>query len=211
MPSSTASVQVRAWDAGGGATFEAAFAAGNKTGQSKDLSVVTGGFGLPPSAPATLVGLESFALTLPATFPVPGDKLWEFNAGFGLSISPAIGADGTIYFGTGAEQQVSGKLYALNPDGTTKWTIDLAVQPISTAPAIGPDGTIYVGSEHGRLFAFEDEGTNGYIKWPPFTNSSSKPIYSSPAIGTDGTVYFAATPDRPYDPGASVTCRRSRC
>jgi outer membrane protein assembly factor BamB len=37
----------------------------------------------------------------------------------------------------------AGYLYAINPDGTPKWRLDLPMLPSSTAPAVAPDGTIY--------------------------------------------------------------------
>jgi len=62
-PGATASVQIKAWAASAGATYEAALAASGATGQSTILSVVTGGAGSPPSLPANLAGLTSFAVT----------------------------------------------------------------------------------------------------------------------------------------------------
>ena len=40
-----------------------------------------------------------------------GDKLWEFKTGGGVLSSPAIGSDGTVYFGS-----VDNKLYAIKTD-----------------------------------------------------------------------------------------------
>jgi hypothetical protein len=47
---------------------------------------------------------------------VPYQK-WSFTTGDGVASSPAIGADGTIYVGSG-----DSNLYALNPDGSQKWS-----------------------------------------------------------------------------------------
>ncbi|MGB3478299.1 MAG: Ig-like domain-containing protein, partial [bacterium] len=54
--------------------------------------------------------------------------------------SPAIGTDGTIYIGSD-----DNALYAINPDGTTKWRYSTG-NYVFSSPAIGADGTIYVGS-----------------------------------------------------------------
>jgi len=63
-PGGTASVQIRAWAASAGATYEAALASGSGFGTSTPiLSVVTGGAGSPPSLPTDLAGLSSFAIT----------------------------------------------------------------------------------------------------------------------------------------------------
>ena len=40
-----------------------------------------------------------------------GVKLWEFETGFEMDSSPAIGSDGTIYVGSG-----DNKLYAIKTD-----------------------------------------------------------------------------------------------
>jgi outer membrane protein assembly factor BamB len=40
------------------------------------------------------------------------------------------------------------KLYAINPDGSQKWSFTTGDIAIWSSPAIGADGTIYVGS-HG--------------------------------------------------------------
>jgi hypothetical protein len=59
---SQAFVQIRAWDAATGSTYEAALAAGGATGFSSTLTVTTGNAGSPPSLPADLVGLQGFSL-----------------------------------------------------------------------------------------------------------------------------------------------------
>ena len=61
--------------------------------------------------------------------------------------SPAIGADGTVYVGSH-----DSNLYALNPDGTEKWSFT-AGKAVSSSPAIGADGTIYVGSHDNNFYA----------------------------------------------------------
>ena len=45
-----------------------------------------------------------------------GELRWEFNTDGANHRSPAIGADGTIYFGSNDK-----KVCALNPNGTKKW------------------------------------------------------------------------------------------
>ncbi|MBB6672915.1 S-layer homology domain-containing protein [Cohnella nanjingensis] len=112
-----------------------------------------------------------------------GEKLWEFPMGVLKKIwipdlSPAIGADGTIYAG-GAD---SGNLYALQPDGSQKWNYHAEGVTMSP-PSVGGDGTIYAGTTNGLLYAFKP---NGGVKW---TFSTSNPIYEHPVIGADGTIY----------------------
>jgi outer membrane protein assembly factor BamB len=119
----------------------------------------------------------------------PGTLKWKFATGSSfLGSSPAVGADGTIYIGS-----EGGNLYAVNPNGTEKWTF--ATWPIDfSSPAIGADGTIYVGSENGFLYAVKPTGTEKWV----FSTGGGSVADSSPAIGTDGTIYidaFAVNPN----------------
>jgi outer membrane protein assembly factor BamB len=41
---------------------------------------------------------------------------------------------------------VMSNLYALNPDGSQKWSFTTG-HDVDSSPAIGTDGTIYVGSD----------------------------------------------------------------
>ncbi|MEO0150874.1 MAG: PQQ-binding-like beta-propeller repeat protein [candidate division WOR-3 bacterium] len=61
---------------------------------------------------------------------------------------------GTYYIGSGS------KLYAINSDGTLKWTFTTG-STVKSSPAIGPDGTVYVGSLDGLLYAIN-------TPWPMF-------------------------------------------
>ena len=54
--------QVRAWEASGGASFEAALAAGALVGTSANFLQATGGAGAPPTLPANMVNFTAFSL-----------------------------------------------------------------------------------------------------------------------------------------------------
>ena len=105
-----------------------------------------------------------------------------------LYSSPAIGADGTVYFNTDF-----GQLVALNPtNGLLKWvTSQLSVSFASSPPAIGSDGTIYWGSKN-YFFAIDPNApvTNEVIgyKWT-YQAPSQESFLLGPVIGSDGTVY----------------------
>ncbi|MBL7183088.1 MAG: PQQ-like beta-propeller repeat protein [Anaerolineae bacterium] len=85
---------------------------------------------------------------------IPGLK-WSYAMGGGVG-SPSIGSDGTIYAGSG-----DGKLYAINPNGTLRWSFATGGR-ISSCPAIASDGTIYTGSWDSKLYAINP---NGSLKW----------------------------------------------
>jgi outer membrane protein assembly factor BamB len=102
---------------------------------------------------------------------------------------PLIGADGTLYFGT---CQGPGTFYAINPDGTTKWTLQPTEEAsFETTAVLAEDGTLYVGmyfteTNEGRLYALDS--ADGSVQW---TFDVPSAVYVSPKIGADGTIYFA--------------------
>lgn len=61
-PGAKGVVQIRAWAAAAGLTYEAAVAAGGKHGASPSLTITVGNLGTPPTLPAQLIGLQSFKL-----------------------------------------------------------------------------------------------------------------------------------------------------
>jgi outer membrane protein assembly factor BamB len=109
-----------------------------------------------------------------------GRKIWDFVTQGNIASSPAIGSDGTIYFGSDDK-----KLYALFPNGTKKWEYS-AGNDVTSSPAIGSDGIIYVGSNDWKLYALYPNGTK---KWEFATGFY---VRSSPTIGLDGIIYFGS-------------------
>lgn len=107
-----------------------------------------------------------------------------------ITSSPAIAADGTIYFGG---------LHAVNPNGSTKWSLNISVG--QSSPAIAKDGTIYIGSKDGKLYAVKADGTQ---KW---AYTIGAPIVSSPAIADDGTIYIPSEDSYVYAVNADGTLK----
>jgi hypothetical protein len=87
----------------------------------------------------------------------------------------AVGADGTVYFGTaGVDTGKGNTLTAVDPSGSIKWQ-DAAprVSPQFTyffgIPAIGPGGIVYVGSGDSCLYAIETSSTGlADSAWPMY-------------------------------------------
>ena len=102
---------------------------------------------------------------------------WKFSADGMINSSPAVGADGTVYFGSDDDN-----VYAVHPDGTLKWKYPTGGF-VYSSPALDSNGTVYIGSLDNYLYAINPDGT---LKWRFLAGGS---IYSPPAIGTDGTVY----------------------
>lgn len=109
---------------------------------------------------------------------------WPFFAGGQVSATPALGADGTLYFGT-----EKGTFYAVNPNGSLKWSMtDLG--RFRSSPAIGANGKIYTAGGK-TVYCLNDNGAAGSIQW---TYITGKPIqWSSPAIGANQTLYIGSS------------------
>jgi outer membrane protein assembly factor BamB len=110
-------------------------------------------------------------------------KWFYLNPNYSVLSSPAIGVDGSIYFGDGLS------LNALTPDGTLKWEVFTDKDQgfggaVISSPAIGADGAVYVGANDNTIYAVNPDGS---IKWK-FAVAAY--IESSPTIGADGTIYM---------------------
>jgi len=93
----------------------------------------------------------------------PGGSLkWKFQTGGGIERSPAVAADGTVYFGS-----TDGSMYALNPDGSAKWQFE-SDGAIQSSPTIGPDGRVYFTSKDGYLYALKGRSPLASSPWPKF-------------------------------------------
>ena len=119
-----------------------------------------------------------------------GTKKWRFK-NQGIFSSPAIGKNGTIYFGTLGGFENEGRVYAMNSNGSEKWFYPTE-DAITSSPAIADEGTIYIGSQDGHLYAINP---NGSLKWRFKTGDR---VSGSPSIAADGTVYFGSYDDYLY-------------
>jgi outer membrane protein assembly factor BamB len=104
---------------------------------------------------------------------------WTFATEAEVRSSPVIEVDGTVYVSSW-----DGNTYAINPDGTLKWSY--AMGGSGSSPAIGADGTMYQGSYDGDIYAVNPDGS---LKWSYDIQHSEN---SSPTIGADGTVFVAS-------------------
>ena len=106
---------------------------------------------------------------------------WNFVTGTtGGNSTAVIGADGTIYVGSGDLH-----LYAISPSGIQAWAFPFrSIAP--TSPALGSDGAIYVEAD-GILYALTPKGAQTWA----YTNYGSG-FPNCPTIASDGTIYMGA-------------------
>ena len=110
-----------------------------------------------------------------------GKVLWSYELKSDVYSKPAIGNDGTIYFGSD-----DGYLYAVNTKGVLEWKYRTDGE-IRFSPVIGSDGAIYFGSNDDHFYAVNAEGK---LIWKFKTNND---IQNSAAIGDGGVIYFCTS------------------
>ncbi|HVV71402.1 MAG TPA: PQQ-binding-like beta-propeller repeat protein, partial [Verrucomicrobiae bacterium] len=116
--------------------------------------------------------------------------VWTYPSSGGIGAiyaAPALASDGTVYVST-----QTGSLYAINPNGTLKWSFALGAAA-NSGPSVGPDGTVFVPAST-KMFAVNPNGTQ---KWVFDTTINASPawgdqVYSTAAVARDGTVYFGS-------------------
>ncbi len=108
------------------------------------------------------------------------NSAWQFATMYPITSTPAVGSDGAVYIGS-----TDGSLYAVNADGSPRWSFPTAAYIDNASPALGSNGAVYVGSSDGYLYAID--GAAGTLDWK---FQASSPITTSPAVGSDGIIYF---------------------
>jgi outer membrane protein assembly factor BamB len=105
--------------------------------------------------------------------------LWSFTTGGPIISSPAIGADGAIYF-----TSMDGNLYALKPDGRELWRLHLG-GTTESSPVLDENGNLYL-SVNGRNVSVSSDGKERWgLNFPDL-------IDATPAVAAGGVIYFSA-------------------
>ena len=110
-----------------------------------------------------------------------GYAKWVRKLSDRVTTPPAIGLDGTIYFGADFA------LYALYPNGDTKWR-KWHDWVIRSSPALGHERTIYFGAD--TLVARNPDGSWEWDFWYEGTRPTT--YKTSPAVDSSGLIYFGA-------------------
>lgn len=113
--------------------------------------------------------------------------LWQIDIRPIWGSAPAVGSDGTIYFG---DQETN--LCAVAHDGSLRWKARLPPRTSVLArylwsPSVGPSKDIYVTSSVGELFAFSPTGP---MRWFVDTGVTHGTLV---AFAVEGAIYVGST------------------
>lgn len=127
-----------------------------------------------------------------------GDLIWNASPpqGVSLLVMPSIGSDGTVY----TADRVGGDLWALNPDGSTRWFVPGDGSTVETL-AVSPDNmTLVVGGSGGFGAASWVRGydpADGSLLWQADIlpeGGANQFVYSrQPAFSPDGRTSYVTT------------------
>jgi outer membrane protein assembly factor BamB len=133
----------------------------------------------------------------PATLPLASMR-WKFQSNGTILSTPAIGLDGTVFFGSS-----DNSVYALDgATGSQKWSFRTNGS-VTSSPACGANGNVYFGSWDSYVYA--RDGNTGAAKWAFRTEDA---VAASPTIGADGTIYIGSSDHHFYAlDGASGTLK----
>ncbi len=119
------------------------------------------------------------------------DTIKRYNAKLEIASSPAIDAQGFVYFGDD-----SGYVTKLNPNGLLQWRRRIGIGVQSSPTVVSqPDNRLYVGTDDGYLYALST-ATGTPIWTSPYQAGDG--IRSSPVIGTNGNIYFGSDDGKLY-------------
>lgn len=115
---------------------------------------------------------------------ITGQIVWEYaTSAATYGAGPAVGADGTVYFGT---EDGDGTLYAVSASGALKWKATLGAA-VKASPAVTTDGVVYALADGGILKAFD--AVSGAEKWSATQTGNAGGV----AVDADGTVYIGTS------------------
>jgi outer membrane protein assembly factor BamB len=151
--------------------------------------------------------------SLLALNPIDGTTAWSFNLGksslgigystFGNNSRPLVGPDGTIYVASASGTAGYGTIFAINPNGTQKWSWDTSTDDlycggstyliycaIESTPALAPNGTLYV-KPYGQGVIALNSATGEYLWRNNFSPDAggADPFGQSLSVGSDSVAH----------------------
>jgi outer membrane protein assembly factor BamB len=123
-----------------------------------------------------------------------GSVRWTYSILGDIRSSPVIGPDGTIHIANISITDSSARfLYAINPNGTNKWSSPTGGNVFDQSPAVDCNGVVYLGCADNFVHAI-DAGGSEIWRFP----GRGGP-FSSIAIGKNQTLYFVTTGGSGYE------------
>jgi len=107
-----------------------------------------------------------------------GEKYWSIYVG-SVNGNPALGSDGTIYFGSGDRN-----VWAVTSNGITRWRYTTPM-PVHASPLVTDTG-VYIGDRNGTFYRFNLDGS---VAWKFHTNGE---IWGGSAMTRDGRIVFGS-------------------
>lgn len=143
-----------------------------------------------------------------------GEIQWTFDltkdgASGNQESSPMVDADGTIYIGAGEASGTTGRLYAINSNGTEKWNyaMGLGDRIYYTSPAVAIDGNIVIGNRGTTGGVHKVNKTTGGQLW--FAKSPNGGVNGPIVVDKQGVIYSGLTSAhgiaRTSDAGVNLT------
>ena len=124
-----------------------------------------------------------------------GAKKWVFSEKVGGyhegQDALAIGADGTIYSGSGYKYKLNGNIIALDGQtGKKKWNLNVG-DNITSSPVIGPNGIVYITAWNHGVFAIKASSGPADSPWPMFGQNAQ----GTGAVPTTGPIIITRQPE----------------
>ncbi len=131
-----------------------------------------------------------------------GDEPWSFETAKGIFSTPIIGGDGTVYVGS-----ADYNFYAINPDGSERWTyrtgelIDSAATITRFDPDLGYSKVVFLSGDGNMYCLRTDDGVaspEDRLLWTFQATADPGPGYNNwwegnVVMGFDGTLYAGNT------------------
>lgn len=119
------------------------------------------------------------------------DSNWQLTTADAITCGPSVAANGTVYIGS-----EDGNFYALNPDGTTRWTYSTGAYFDTSTSSVATDGSIYFGTST-TVYSLTPNGTLRWTYVLP-TGTTTGPVTLASNKTQDDTLYIKATNNTLY-------------
>jgi len=120
------------------------------------------------------------------------DSNWQLTTADAITCGPSVATNGTIYVGS-----EDGNFYALNPDGTTRWTYSTGAYFDTSTSSVASDGSIYFGTAT-TVYSLTSNGTLRWTYVLPSGTTTTSPVTLGSTKNQDDTLYIKASNNTLY-------------